>query len=224
EIIQYLFDHGANLQMINEEIINYLKQHYDFDLLKLLVKNNFDINQKDKRGCLLLNDIISHGDMNELAKGLIDCGADVNIKDRYGKDTPLMYSIKSKNKEMVQYLLEHGADLQMDNDIIVEYIKFYHTDSNILKLLIDHGFNINQTDSLNEYLLNHFIIHHNNEIVKDLINYGTDVNIKDYEFGNISLIYAIKEKNLEIVQYIIDHGSEIHYFNKNGESPLFYAI
>jgi ankyrin repeat protein len=48
------------------------------------------------------------GENVDVARELLDSGADVNAKDRKG-DTPLQRAINCRKKEVSQLLLEHGA-------------------------------------------------------------------------------------------------------------------
>ena len=54
-----------------------------------------------------------HNDL-EQAKLLIEKGADVKAKDKYG-DTPLYYAVRYNNVEVAELLIEQGADINVKN-------------------------------------------------------------------------------------------------------------
>ncbi|KAK7744365.1 hypothetical protein SLS62_010220 [Diatrype stigma] len=58
--------------------------------------------------------------------------------------------------------------------------------------------------------------------VKKLIEYGTDVNIKDKE-GRIPSYYAAHGGNWKVTKLLVDHGAELNLTDKNGETPLIAA-
>ncbi len=57
----------------------------------------------------LLWTAINLGDMNT-AKALIENGADVNLREEEGGDTPLTRMVREKRPPMVHFLMDHGAD------------------------------------------------------------------------------------------------------------------
>ncbi|KAG4103972.1 ankyrin [Neocallimastix lanati (nom. inval.)] len=119
EIIQILIDNGADLQSNNKRIIECLKDYYNYDILKLLVANNFNINQINENGVLLLNYFIKdrNDKSNQIAKGLIDCGANVNYQENIQEDS-LTCAIRTRNIKMIKYLIENGAN--------INYITYYN--------------------------------------------------------------------------------------------------
>ena len=65
----------------------------------------------------------------------------------------------------------------------------------------------------------------NNDIksVKNYINSGYDLNIKD-EHGRIPLIYAVYANNVEIVQILLDSGVNIDMRDNHGCTALINAV
>jgi hypothetical protein len=85
--------------------------------------------------------------LQELAKGLIDAGADVNKHDLF-RDTPLHHAIWWNHPEIVEILIKSGADINMQN--FYEYTPLHHAilknRSELAKGLIDAGANLNLKD------------------------------------------------------------------------------
>lgn len=84
-------------------------------LLHLLINNGANVNDKDwnDTSCLMYS---SNFNLN-IKKILIEAGSDINHKDDSGY-TPLMYACDHGNIEIIRYLLEHGAliNLRAENN------------------------------------------------------------------------------------------------------------
>ena len=85
----------------------------------------------------------------ELARILLEKGANPNIKDKLGR-TPLHVAVISRAYEVVKLLLEHGADVNCKDEsgkTPLACINIDDTSTDIRDLLIEHGAKI---DLLNE--------------------------------------------------------------------------
>ena len=90
-----------------------------YDRCKLLLENGANVDDhlgfRDKRMFRLIHSAAQNGNV-KLAELLIDYGADVNAADMWLR-TPLMLAAKySKEQEIIQYLLNSGADLHLKNN------------------------------------------------------------------------------------------------------------
>lgn len=110
----------------------------------------------------------------------------------------------------VQKLLDEGADVNaknFGNTALILAIENGHTD--IAKLLIDRGANVNETGGLYEFQpLNLAAIYGHTAIVKLLIDRGADVNAKN-KYGNTPLIHALHNGHTEIAKLLLDRGAEV---------------
>ena len=85
------------------------------DLVSTLIEKGIDINNPDSQGNHFLIYAIEQKQFN-IAKLLIEKGAAVN--QSYDNETPLFAAILSGNIDMVNYLLEHGANKDnISNDV-----------------------------------------------------------------------------------------------------------
>ena len=80
----------------------------------------------------------------EITKLLIDSGADLNAKNRYG-NTALIRSVLSKSPETAKLLIEAGADLNIQNDFSDTALIKATEDNSIemASLLINAGADLN---------------------------------------------------------------------------------
>lgn len=64
----------------------------------------------------------------------------------------------------------------------------------------------------------------NPEVVKTLINAGSDINAKD-KYGDTALIRAVLfNRNSEVVKTLINAGADINAKNNEGKTALDFAM
>lgn len=78
----------------------------------------------------------------DLARVVVEAGANINEKDRNG-NTALHYCVYYKNYELADFLIKSGVDLdiQDNNGNTPLLLASYHSDKISSKLLIDNGSN-----------------------------------------------------------------------------------
>ena len=168
----------------------------DLDKVKLLVKNGININfQEEETNQNALMYALSGNTQPEIAKFLIEKGADLNLRDIMG-DTCLLYSSTAGNTEMVKLLLKKGANPKILNDFNVSPLHEASTYGylDIIKLLIDAGADVDGQDDDGRTPL--FYAHVNRlETIKLLIELGADPDKLDNQdekpinFPHVKKIY-----------------------------------
>jgi uncharacterized UPF0146 family protein len=124
----------------------------------------------------------------EVAKELIEAGADLNIQDIEGQ-TALMYAIKFGNEEVAKELIEAGADLNIQD--IEGQTALMHAINmpDIIKFIIDTVINhVNHVKRLNSdtYVID-FIV--SNNLVNEMRKETLDMDIKR-QFARPILAYT----------------------------------
>lgn len=96
------------------------------ELKAQLDTGRLDINEVDDDGRAPLHRAIDLGD-EDLARRLVDAGADVNLCDRWG-NTPLWRAVYHApgTGAIVEVLLEHGADPTVKNNSQISPIDLAH--------------------------------------------------------------------------------------------------
>lgn len=177
-----------------------------------------DINNLDK-GFSALH-IAIYVNSPETVKYIIKCGADVNIKDRHNF-TPILYASKVGNIEIIDMLLENGADINSKNgldsyyqikkgDKIIYQFK-YEEDAlsqannlNIIKYLIHKEYKINGKN-LSPVLLNAAEFN-DMPTIKYIVAKGR--KYKDFNMTP-ALILTVEEGFPEAMQYLLANGATI---------------
>lgn len=97
--------------------MNKLWTPYFVDLVKLLVNNGANINEKNFGGRTPMHTsvVISQGETLKISEYLIEKGADINAQDDDG-NTPLHVAFSVGNKDAVDLLIKSGADTKIRNN------------------------------------------------------------------------------------------------------------
>lgn len=174
-----------------------------------------------------------------ILKLFLTCDANINIQNEDGS-TALISSVLGPKEEIFKILLEHKADLNIE-DINMKtvlhhaaewykYDKYYH--NNIFKILIEKGANINSGEGKQSGTPLHSAINAGNiDAAIELIKKGAKVNALD-DIGRSPLHYAIKAgKNVKrCIELLLENGASVCsiYYNdgyKNAEIiPIFWAL
>jgi len=220
------------------------------DVVKFLNENGVKVNFKDEKNRSLLIEECKKGNESKV-KFLIDIGADVNFmcRDYYqynededddideyirGENTPLITAILYNKDAIAKYLVEHGADVNI-NPKFRDYCKVplivavSKRNLSMVKYLIEHGADVNScfndTDCTRDYCCYHYITplikaieKENESIVKYLIEHGADVNYFDTSIYNCytkgdeftPLSTACEVGNESIIKCLIEHGADVN--------------
>ena len=158
------------------------------DAYKAFLQAGYDVNKEDIYGNSILNYVCQHStddNKEEIAKLLIDNGADVNKKDRNGKTALHQFA---ESKEMVEFLIEKGADIEaLDNKGFTPI--YYSLNSHFIgatDAFIKHGANVNAVNKYDVSPLHIAIFNEDMLIVKKLLKNGATEHINtpitDYYF------------------------------------------
>jgi len=166
---------------------------------------------------------------NNIAKFLIDNGADINQKDKDG-NTLLLQKITSRNFNYmdIKFLLDNGADINIKNNDKQTVLHFIYklNDLNLINDLMREKSEINIKDKDGNTPLIYASKYNNYKVVKLLIDNGADITItnKNEENALMSLSnsrYFINEKEiLDIISISLKKGIDINTKYKNGETIL----
>lgn len=132
-------------------------------------------------------------------EALVEYGVNLNVNfidDCYllPPSTPLHWAVKNGNKEIAEYLIVNGADVN------------------------------GKSDHISYPPLSWATIYSQPEMVLFLIKKGADVNAEDsYLNGATPLYLAAKYKNIEIARLLIANGAKVNILTRQGVSPLHQA-
>ncbi|MEI0485900.1 ankyrin repeat domain-containing protein [Brachyspira intermedia] len=222
-----------------KEFVSYIANGNKEEVLDFLnnKKANINLNIMDGITPLMLSIIYKQ---DEIAKLLIEKGADLNKKEKESGATPLILSIIYGQYEIAELLIEKGANVNIkDNSgftALIHAIQREKTD--LLKMLIEKKSDVNtkvsfKTDGLYLKDFTSLTFNVDKEVAELLIKAGANVNtrlsIKDdsrnIQLENITpLMWVIFDYNPELAELFIKAGADLNAKDKDGNTALYYAI
>jgi ankyrin repeat protein len=111
--------------------------------------------------------------------------------------------------EIVEYLVENGADIHAENDVALRGAAFYGN-LEVVKYLTEHGANIHVD---NEYALRSSYWKLSLNVFKYLIEQGANIHVNN----EWPLRIGVQSGDINIVKYLIEHGADLY---TNSDEPL----
>jgi len=139
-------------------------------------------------------------------------------------DTALHLAVDSSNKDIVDVLIKHGADIHVVNQAgMTPFYKAIKNDSqDIIDLLLKQGANINALDKNGNTPLYKAIKDNDPDMIDRLLKHGANINAKDPN-NKTPLHIAAKEGNKAMVDLLLNKGAGLS--NISGmDSPEKTAI
>jgi len=206
DTVELLLDKGAD---INAEATNGWDALMFAEVMDMNQTNTSGLNaselllEKDTGGInAALMYAASAGHTNAV-KLLLDKGADINVKDKYG-DTLLMQAVSAGHTDVVKLLLDKGA-----GDINAVLMKAaYQGDTNTVELLLDKGADINAKviGAFGDTALMNAVVSGDTNVVELLLARRADINTVDTD-GSTALGIAKRMGNAAIVQLLRQAGA-----------------
>ncbi|XP_010925257.1 potassium channel AKT1 [Elaeis guineensis] len=146
-------------------------------LLNQLLRRGLDPNEATNNGRTALHTAASKGNENCVAL-LLDYGADPNSRDLEG-NIPLWEAISGKHEGVIRLLIDNGADISTGD---VAHFACMAAEQNSLELLQDivrYGGDVTLAKSDGTTALHHAVCEGNLQMVKFLIEQGTNIDKPD---------------------------------------------
>ncbi len=158
----------------------------------------------------------------KLLNGVIEFGADVNKQNKMG-EKPIEIAIQMKYPEAGKALLRKEVDLKyLDPKLFHQAIESFF-DLSIYLMVDSEASLLKATDELGQTPLMKAILLNRIEVVKDLINWGVDLNLQDNK-QETALMKAVQTQNKVVVHLLLSSGAKVDIKNENGETALHQSI
>ena len=167
----------------------------------------------------------AHDDNLEALQGLIDKHPNVNLRDPNSGTTALDHAVQNGNREMVQFLISKGADVNASEDGGVTALMQVNeaTTPDLLWDLINAGAKINYKTEYGTTVLMTMASQSNSEVLEELLSAGADLNATD-EDGMTALMIAASEGRVLNVRLLVLAGARIDATDNEGKNALMHAI
>ncbi|MDR1923702.1 MAG: ankyrin repeat domain-containing protein [Planctomycetaceae bacterium] len=221
------------------------------ELIKLLVKNDADINAKNNDGLTPLVLMISFYHVAKLdlkiLKYMIEQGADSNAKDSNGM-TPFQIIVrqnatlnKAESAEFFKLLTEHGGEIDWSKDKSITPITWaLHNGADVkeIKYFIEHGADVNTKDNVHKKTPLTMAMsdlrkydEKKMRIIECLVQNGADVNEDQYERrlpyqSYPPPLFKIVRfyTSLDLVKLFVEKGADVRFRDEVSGGVLIYAI
>jgi ankyrin repeat protein len=139
--------------------------------------------------------------------------------------TALHFAAQNGDTAIVQYLVEHGAEINAQDEILSRtaiHLAAEKGNLDCIKYLAEHGANLQDKDSFGATAFHYAVKSNKLDVVKYLVSRKMDYNAKDVR-GWTAMHYAAYGDSIDVVKYLLAKGLNINEKNKSGRTPLFFA-
>ena len=196
EIIQLLLGHCVGVDPRDSDgqtPLHLAAELGSLEVIRILVERNADINAQDNQGRTPLHRALGYNDLGfDVAKFLLEHGADAGVKDNDALSTPLHEVAYRGSVKIVQLLLEHGANVHARNNMghtplhravydLSPDNSYEETCLRVIMLLLEHGADIGALDNDHSTPLHVLSLYGNVKATQLLLEQGANVNLQNKE-------------------------------------------
>lgn len=147
----------------------------------------------------------------EIVRLLLAAGAHANAQEANGGQSALMWAVAKRHPDVVQAILEHGADVAARSSGGFTPLLFaaQQGDTESARLLLAAGANVNEASPEQETPLLVAAASRHEELAQFLLEEGANPNVTDYR-GYTPLHYAAYriQNSTELLQSLLAHGAD----------------
>lgn len=239
EIVRLLLENGAKTDLYGGHYDNALQAACvsgNESIVRMLLSHGADASRK---GGSYNNSMLAavRGGSKVIVDVLLDCG--ISINEKGGSETypllgALVFQTDDDQDSIVRHLLVRGADPNLQQEGDSKELKHcpgeYKATAlqnaysvSLTAMLLDFGAQINTVIENHTTALHDAILYKSERVAKLLIDRGADVNLNVGFFGS-PIVTACKEGSLEITQWLVQAGADLHMTNLVGHSALIASI
>ena len=155
---------------------------------------------------------------------------DRNISRCDADNDLLLEAIQKGDERMAEFLLAHGADVNVFNERLKKWPFFClsHHQTELMKVMICTGQVLERRDENGKHILEHFI--DDDYLDRDeplamvlvLLQAGCNPNMTSEE-KQTALFFAARNGDKAIARALIDFGADVNWRDADGRTPLFHA-
>lgn len=139
--------------------------------------------------------------------------------------TALHFAAQKGDKDIVQFLLENGADIKAQETVFSKSALHFAAENGNLdtvKYLTEHGADLLDKDIYGATALHYAAKNNRLDVVKYLVSKKMDYTAKDVR-GWSAMHYAADGGSIDVMKYLLAKGLNINELNESGRTPLFFA-
>ncbi|MBN1185165.1 MAG: ankyrin repeat domain-containing protein [Bacteroidales bacterium] len=210
--------------------LHFLAMHdYLSKIIDVLIDNGAKINAGEEYGGTTPLMLAAKTNNIEFAKRLIkEDGTIVETTNNWG-ETPLSFAVSEKNPDMVEFLLELGANpnhrKKLGTPVLLALNNIRdESGMRIFRALIERGASVDWKGKEGEEVLHRAAADGFSEGVKYCLGKGTNANTTGtYSSGIPALTLASESGSLESVKLLVNNGADINRQSYDGSTSLIIA-
>lgn len=226
DLISRLIALGAdvNAQTIEGETpLHYTIWRNQLEAAELLLQSGARHDIKENYGRTPLHHAARETGNAEMAKLLIDHGADINSYDNFN-DTPIILAAWRGFSGIVNLLLDNNADVRVTGDNAKQLLSFAAEKGldRLFNIMVSKGADLSIKNRRGGSLLHAAGMGGSTDIINILIGKDFTIDRKD-PYGWTALHYAADKGRFDAVELLINKGGDINARTKSGNSPYNLA-
>jgi ankyrin repeat protein len=145
----------------------------------------------------------------------------INTPDKKTGETPLLRACELGNLEIVESLLDYGADINISDYIGKSplLVACQHKNLEITKILLNRGAQVNVATCTGTTPLILACEWGNVEVVNMILDRGANVDRFDF-LGSTALHFACRSDNVGVLKSLLDHKADLYKEDFLKETPL----
>lgn len=225
-----LLDNGAKLDYMDAFDMSPLKCAADGlneKIINLLIKRGLKPFKSDTNLVwpimTPLHKAAYYGKINTV-KSLITLKTNVNNQDNLEQVTPLIIASYWGNTQIVQLLLENGANVHLTDE--EDYTPLHYACLNghfgIAQLLLKYDADVAVIDEDDDTPLHNSCINGHYEVTKLLLKHDARVNLAGDD-NDTPLHNACFNGHIDVARLLLEHGADVNLANEDNDTPLTLA-
>ncbi|KAF3927622.1 Ankyrin-2 [Arthrobotrys entomopaga] len=231
EVVELLLKYGADLFTLNSlkrNAMHAAARRGHPQMILYLVSAGFGINDCDQNRNQPLQLAVQEN-RYDAAKLLIELGANVNARNLDGWSSLHESTFVSDKVEMIQLLLDHGADINgtTANGVSPLNNAIIGGKKTVLRELLDRGADVHLRNTKGHNAIYECALHGHPEMLRWVLDAGlaSEINITDLTIGMSPLYAAVELGRPRIVKVLIEYGVDVNQKILDGWwTPLHEAV
>ncbi|KAJ5727000.1 ankyrin, partial [Penicillium malachiteum] len=167
--------------------------------------------------------LAAHFGLDMIAKKLLELKFPIDQIDSYGA-TPLMWAASEGQAEMIEFLLQHGVQFNLQHvsggRTALSYAAEHGCERSV-QLLLEKKADTELQDEIGYAPLFYAIGNRNERIVRLLLDNGADVNCQD-NYDTTPLLRSLHIQDERIVRILLDGGADVNF--QRGQTPTALSL
>ena len=194
------------------------------DIAKILaIEHPQDVNSQSISSRASPLYLASRGGHVDVARMLVDCGADVSAQTDRGW-TALHWASRCGHVDLARMLVERGADVSAQNKVgeTALHLALENGHGDVARLLVERGADVSVQTEDGETALLWTSRYGHVDLALMLVERGADVSAQN-EVGETALHLALENDHEDLARLLVERGADVSVQTKDGETALLLA-